>query len=85
MSNHGKGVNAIDDTTCVSSIEDLITLLTIMKGNLLRVGVFHGCSKDCVCCDQQVNGCKRMKEDVQRLINSREILFDEQASYFDMF
>ena len=32
-----------------------------MKGNLLRVGVFHGCSKDCVCCDQQVNGCKRMK------------------------
>ena len=77
MSNHGKGVNAIDDTTFVSSIEDLTTPLTTMKVNLLRVGVFPGCCKDCVCCDQQVNGYKRLKEGVQRLIKSREILFEK--------
>ena len=64
MSNHDKGFNAIDDTTFVSSIEDLTTPLTTVKDNLLRVGVFSGCSKDCVCCDQQVNGCKRLKEGV---------------------
>ena len=80
MSNHGKGVNAIDDTTFVSSIEDLTTPLTIVKGNLLRAGVFPGCSKYCVCCDQQVNGCKRLKEGAQPLINSREILFEKIAT-----
>ena len=47
--NHGKGVNTIDDTTFVSSIEDLTTPLTTVKDNLLRVGVFYGCFKDCVC------------------------------------
>ena len=52
MSNHGKGVNAIDDTTFVSSIEDLTTPLSIVKVNLLKAGVFPGCSKDFVCCDQ---------------------------------
>ena len=77
MPNHGKGINAIDDTTFVSSIEDLTTPLTTVKDNLLRVGVFPGCSKDCVCCDQEVNGCKRLKEGVQCMINSREILFEK--------
>ena len=48
MSNHDKGVNEIDDATFVSSIEDLATPLTTVKDNLLRVGVFPGCSKDCV-------------------------------------
>ena len=47
MPNHGKGVNAIEDTVFVSSVEDLTTPLTIVKENLLRVGVFPGCLKDC--------------------------------------
>ena len=38
--NYGKGVNAIDDTTFVSSVEDLTTPLNIMKGDLLIDGVF---------------------------------------------
>ena len=64
MLNHGKGVNAIDDTIFISSIEDLTTPLTTVKDICLRVGVFPGCSKDCVCCDQQVNRCKQLKKGV---------------------
>ena len=47
MLNHGKGVNAIEDTVFVSSIEDLTTPLTIVKEKLLRAGVFPGCLKGC--------------------------------------
>ena len=61
MPNHGKGVNAIEDTAFVSSVEDLTTPLTIVKENLLRAGVFPGCLKDCNCCIEQVNGCKWLK------------------------
>ena len=46
MSNHGKGVNAIEDTAFVSSVKDLTTPLTIVKENLLRAGVLLGCLKD---------------------------------------
>ena len=56
MSNHGKGVNAIEATIFVSSVEDLTTLLTIIKKNLLKAEVFSGCLKDCDCCATQTNG-----------------------------
>ena len=46
MPNHGNGVNVIDDTTFVSSVEDLTTPLTTVKGDLLRARVFSGCLKD---------------------------------------
>ncbi|MEM5332323.1 hypothetical protein VSR34_38505, partial [Paraburkholderia sp. JHI2823] len=45
--NHGKGVNAIEETAFVSSVEDLTTPLTIVKEYLLRAKVFPGCFKDC--------------------------------------
>ena len=80
MPNHGKGVNAIEDTIFVSSVEDLTTPLTIIKKSLLKVGVFPGCLKDCDCCATQINGCKWLKEGVQRLMNSHEILFEKILS-----
>ena len=64
MLNHGTGVNTIDDTTFVSSVEELTTPLTIVKGNLLRAGVFPGCLKDCDCCAEQINRRKWLKEGV---------------------
>ena len=78
--NHGKCVNAIEDTIFVSSFEDLTIPLTFVKKNLLRVGVFPGCLKDCDCCAEQVNGCKWQKEGVQRMMNSHEILFERTMS-----
>ena len=50
--NHDKCVNAIEDTVFVSSVEDLTTLLTVVKGSLLRAGVFPGCLRDCICCTE---------------------------------
>ena len=50
MQNHGKGVNAVEDTIFVASVEDLTTPLNIIKNNLLKAGIFLGCVKDCVCC-----------------------------------
>ena len=64
MPNHGKGVNAIEDTTFVSSIEDLTTPQTIVKENLLRAGVFPGCLKDCNCFSLQKNECEWLKKGV---------------------
>ena len=75
MPNHGKGVNVVEDTIFVSSVEDLTTLLTIIKKNLLKAGIFPGYLKDCVCCAKQLNGCKGLKEGIQCLMNSHEILF----------
>ena len=39
MPNHGKGVNAIEDTIFVSSVKDLTTPLTIVKRNLLKAEI----------------------------------------------
>ena len=50
MPNHGKGVNAIENTIFLTNP------LTIVKENLLRAGVFPGCLKDCNCCAEKVNG-----------------------------
>ena len=80
MLNHGKGINAIYDTTFVSSVKDLTTPLTTMKENLLRVGVFPGYLKDCDFRAEQINGCKWLKEGVQRLINSHEIMFERTTT-----
>ena len=77
MLNHGKGVNVVEDTIYAASIEDLTTPLIIIKENLLKDGIFHGCLKDCVCCAKQLNGCEGLKEGIQRLMNSHEILFEK--------
>ena len=79
MLNPGKGFNAIEETVFVSSVEDLTTPLIVVKENLLRTGVFPGCLKDCIYCTEQVNECKWLKEGVQRLINSHEILFERTS------
>ena len=64
MPNHGKGVNVIEDTTFVSSINDLTTPLNFVKNNLLKVGVFPGYLKDCCCCAVQINGYEWLKRGV---------------------
>ena len=67
-------------TLFFSFVEDLTTPLTVVKENLLRAGVFPGCLKDCNCYVEQVNGCKGLKEGVQNLIDSHEIVFERTSS-----
>ena len=69
MLNHSKGVNAIEDTAFVSFVDDLTTPLTIIKENLLKVGVFLGCIEDYHCCAKQVNRCEWLKKGVQHLVD----------------
>ena len=44
---------------------------------MLKVGIFPGCVKDCVCCAKQLNGCEGIKEGIQCLMDSHEILFEK--------
>ena len=47
MSNHDKGVNAIDDVSYVSVVSDLTTPLMIVKKKLLQASLFLGCIENC--------------------------------------
>ena len=79
MSNHGKGVNVVEDSIFVSSVKDLTTPLNIIKNNLLKARIFPDCVKDCICCTKQLNGCKGLKEGIQRMMDSHEILFEKTS------
>ena len=57
MPSHGKGVNAIDDVSHVSTISDLATPLMTVKKNLLRADLFSGCPENCYHCAYKNNGC----------------------------
>ena len=47
MPNHDKGVNAIEDVSYVSTMNDLTTPLMIVKEKLLQAELFPGYAKDC--------------------------------------
>ena len=57
MPSHGKGVNAIDDVSFVSTINDLTAPLMTVKNNLLRASLFSGFLENCYHCTSQTNGC----------------------------
>ena len=77
MPRHGQGVNAIDDDRFVSSMNNLTTPLLTIKRNLLQDGLFPGCDKNCHSCKSLSNGCLLLKIGVQRLMTSKEILFEK--------
>ena len=76
MPNHGKGVNAIEDTAFVSFVNDLTTPLKFVKNNLLKAGVFPCCLEEYCCCSMQINGCEWLKTGFQHLMDNHEILFE---------
>ena len=64
MPSHGKGVNAIDDNSYVSTISDLTTPLMTVKKNLLLAGLFSGSLENCYHCASQTNGCMWLKKGI---------------------
>ena len=47
MPRHGHNVNAVKEDLFVDIVDELLTLLSTIKLNLLKAGVFPGCDKDC--------------------------------------
>ena len=67
------GVNAVDDDSFVTSVEDISTPLMTVKKNLLSADLFPGCGKDCHLCSILPAGCHLLKSGVQRLMDNKEI------------
>ena len=57
MPKHGQGVNDVDDDRFVSSVDELTTPLLTVKENLLRAGLFLGCSEGFHLCMSLADGC----------------------------
>ena len=50
MPKHGHNVHAIVEDLHVTTVDELMTLLPMIKMNLLKAGIFQGCEKDCYLC-----------------------------------
>ena len=69
----------------MSTISELSTHLIIIKKNLLQADLFPGCIERCYCCVAQLNGCKLLKEGIQRLMDNHMILFEKTPSMENLF
>ena len=77
MKKHDKCISAIEDVLYVASISYVVTPLSTIKENLLQASLFSGCIKECYCCTVQPNGCRLLKEGVQRLMDEHVILIEK--------
>ena len=85
MSKHEKGISVVDDVLYVSTVSELVTSLPIIKNNLSHASLFPGCIEKCYCCEAKPNGCKLLKEGVQRLMNNHIILVEKVLSNENLF
>ena len=61
-----EGVEAED---LVISVDDVQTSLLVIKGRLLKGGVYPGCDQGCVDCTESENGCNQLRVGVQGLMD----------------
>ena len=77
MPKHNRGVNTIDTNLFVTSVDEVSTPLMTVKKNLLLAGLFPGCGEGCHMCSSLPSGYYLLKTGVQRLMDSKEILFEK--------
>ena len=77
MPKHDHSVNAIEDDMFVTTVEELVTPLLIVKWNLLKVSLFPGYGEGFHFCLSLPTGCHLLKAGVQRLMDDREILIEK--------
>ena len=68
----GPKVNSVEDgeiLNLVVNVNDVQTLLFVVKERLLRGGVFPGCDENCSDCGNHEKGCVKLKEGIQELMN----------------
>jgi hypothetical protein len=60
-------VNNVEDGEAVDlvvSVDDVQTSLRVVKERLLKGGVFPGCDETCSDCDDQENGCVKLRRGI---------------------
>ena len=80
MSKHDKGISAINDVLYVATVSELMTLLPIIKKNLLQANLFPGYIEKCYCYAVQPNGCRLLKEGTQRVMDNHILLIKKVPS-----
>ena len=85
MPKHDKGINSVDYVAYFSAINDLTAPLLITKKNLLKYSLFSGCIERCYCYTAQSNGCKLLKEGIQRLMDNHIILVEKTPFMENLF
>ena len=76
MPRHGHNTNVIEEDLFVTTVDELLTPLPIIKINLLKAGIFLGCNEDCHLFLSSPIVCPLLKTGIQRLIDNKEILFE---------
>ena len=66
MPKHGHNTNAIEEDLFVTTIDELLTPLPIIKINLLKSSVFPGCNEDCHLCLSSPTVCPLLKTCIQQ-------------------
>ena len=77
MPRHCHNTNVIEEDLFVTTIDELMTPLQTIKINLLKTGVFSGCSEVFHLCLSSPTGCPLLKVGIQCLIDNKEILFEK--------
>ena len=68
---------AVEEDVFVTSVEELVTPLMTIKGNLLKASLFPGCGEGFHFCSFLPTGCPLLKAGVQRLMDDKEIMFEK--------
>ena len=77
MPKHGCGINVVDTNLFVTLVDEVSTPLMTVNKNLLLSGLFPGCGEGCHMCSFLPSGFHLLKSGVQRLMDSKEILFEK--------
>jgi hypothetical protein len=59
----------------VDNVEDVQTSLLVVKGRLLKGGVYPGCIEGCLGCVEADNGCDQLRAGIQKLIDEGCVQF----------
>ncbi|XP_050908928.1 uncharacterized protein LOC127122670 [Lathyrus oleraceus] len=76
------GVNVISEDKSkigVTDVDQLRTLMSVVKRRLLNNGVFPGCDNYCAACTVTENGCIMLRETVQKMMNAGSLRFEKVA------
>ncbi|KAI5444287.1 hypothetical protein KIW84_012787 [Lathyrus oleraceus] len=61
----------------VADVNQLRTLMSVVKRHLMKSGVFPGCDNRCAACTVTANGCVMLREAIQRMLDEGRLRFEK--------